>query len=83
MAYGASKSTTLIPVTKISCSTLISTNSGASAWMGATLSVGMGPLSSMGSPEKNQDMEVNVKSCRAQVATFQVFSFTAGTSFFF
>ena len=33
LAYGASRSTTLIPVTRISCSVLISTNSGASAWM--------------------------------------------------
>ena len=39
-----------MPVTKISCSTDISTNSGASAWIGASLSVGIGPRSSIGSP---------------------------------
>ena len=37
LAYGASKSTTLMPVTRISCSVLISTNSGASAWIAARL----------------------------------------------
>ena len=33
--YGANKSTTLIPVTRISCSTDISTKGGASACIGA------------------------------------------------
>ena len=37
LAYGASMSTTLIPVSRISCSTLISENAGASAWMAACL----------------------------------------------
>ncbi|RNA13577.1 hypothetical protein BpHYR1_040990 [Brachionus plicatilis] len=36
-----------MPVSKISCSTLISINSGASAWIGA--SVVIGPRSSIGS----------------------------------
>merc|ERR1719348_1035228 len=48
--YGARRSTTLMPVTRISWSTDMSANSGASAWMAANLSVLMGPLSSMGSP---------------------------------
>ncbi|CAN8020964.1 unnamed protein product, partial [Ixodes persulcatus] len=47
---GASRSTTLMPVTRISCSTLISTNSGASWWIERNLSERMGPRSSMGSP---------------------------------
>lgn len=37
LEYGASRSTTLIPVSNTSCSTLISVNSGASAWIGKTL----------------------------------------------
>jgi len=37
-AYGASRSTTFSPVSRISCSILISTNGGASAWISATLS---------------------------------------------
>merc|ERR1719309_255680 len=48
--YGARRSTTLMPVTRISWSTDMSANSGASAWMAANLSVLMGPRSSMGSP---------------------------------
>ena len=33
LAYGARRSTTLMPVSRISCSTLISLNSGASWWI--------------------------------------------------
>lgn len=44
------RSTTLIPVTRISCSTLMSSNKGASAWMAARRSVSTGPRSSIGSP---------------------------------
>ncbi|MPC96948.1 hypothetical protein E2C01_092230 [Portunus trituberculatus] len=47
---GARRSTTLMPVTRISCSTDISTKSGASAWIAEKCSVGMGPRSSIGSP---------------------------------
>ena len=49
-AYGARRSTTLIPVTRISAVVDCSVNSGASAWMGAYLVALMGPRSSMGSP---------------------------------
>mmetsp|Transcript_3318 Transcript_3318/g.7484 ORF Transcript_3318/g.7484 Transcript_3318/m.7484 type:complete len:237 (-) Transcript_3318:25-735(-) len=49
-AYGASRSTTLMPVTRISCSTLCSTNAGASPWMARVCFESMGPHSSMGSP---------------------------------
>merc|ERR550519_507134 len=48
--YGARRSTTLIPVTRISCSTLMSSKTGASACIAALRSVSTGPLSSIGSP---------------------------------
>ena len=49
-AYGASRSTTLIPVTRTSADVACSTNKGASAWMGAFLLCLIGPRSSIGSP---------------------------------
>merc|ERR1719348_2396740 len=50
LGVGGKEIDNLIPVTRISCSTLMSSNSGASAWIACLLSVAMGPLSSMGSP---------------------------------
>ena len=50
LAYGVSKSTTLMPGTRISDSVDWSTNSGADAWIGRRRSVSIGPRSSIGSP---------------------------------
>jgi len=50
LAYGANKSTTLIPVTKISAPDPYWSNGGASLWIGYFISVLIGPLSSIGSP---------------------------------
>src|SRR3982751_3859280 len=41
---------TLMPVTRMAASVDWSTNSGASAWIGADMSLPMGPRSSIGSP---------------------------------
>ena len=49
-AYGAMRSTTLMPVIKTSAEVDCSTNAGGSAWMGSFFSCLMGPRSSMGSP---------------------------------
>mmetsp|Transcript_4404 Transcript_4404/g.15309 ORF Transcript_4404/g.15309 Transcript_4404/m.15309 type:complete len:205 (+) Transcript_4404:700-1314(+) len=48
--YGASRSTTLMPVTRISCSVDCSTNGGASRWIGRLFGDSIGPHSSTGSP---------------------------------
>mmetsp|Transcript_149679 Transcript_149679/g.363554 ORF Transcript_149679/g.363554 Transcript_149679/m.363554 type:complete len:329 (-) Transcript_149679:10-996(-) len=50
LAYGASRSTTLIPVMRISSALPMSASVGGSTWMGARLSVGIGPRPSMASP---------------------------------
>mmetsp|Transcript_29261 Transcript_29261/g.93797 ORF Transcript_29261/g.93797 Transcript_29261/m.93797 type:complete len:206 (-) Transcript_29261:160-777(-) len=50
LAYGARRSTTLMPVTRISADLPCSVKVGALAWIGANLSVGTGPRSSTGSP---------------------------------
>ncbi len=41
---------TLIPVTRIAASVDWSTKGGASAWIGANMSLPIGPCSSIGSP---------------------------------
>mmetsp|Transcript_26105 Transcript_26105/g.84505 ORF Transcript_26105/g.84505 Transcript_26105/m.84505 type:complete len:219 (+) Transcript_26105:1130-1786(+) len=50
LAYGASKSTTLIPVDSTSCDFPCSTKVGGLRWIGAWAFAPMGPFSSMGSP---------------------------------
>jgi hypothetical protein len=50
LAYGASRSTTLMPVTSTSASVDCSVNSGGSVWMGIFFTPSMGPRSSRGSP---------------------------------
>ena len=46
----ASRSITLIPVTRMAASVDWSTNAGASAWIGQVISAPTGPRSSIGSP---------------------------------
>ena len=48
--YGARRSTTLIPVSKIARFVSRSTNAGAFLWIGSFVSAGHGPSSSTGSP---------------------------------
>src|SRR3712207_6199900 len=50
LAYGASRSTTLMPVTRISASVDCSTKGGAGWWMARVSSCGTGPASSTGWP---------------------------------
>lgn len=50
LAYGASISTTLIPVIKISAPDPCSSKEGAYLWIGYLVLVSIGPLSSIGSP---------------------------------
>src|SRR5271165_714361 len=48
--YGASRSTTLMPVTRISAEVACSSKVGASRWIGMRLTAVTGPCSSIGSP---------------------------------
>jgi len=50
LGYGASRSTTLMPVSSSSAEVACSTNAGAARWIGALSVVWIGPRSSTGSP---------------------------------